>query len=53
MIPPVQAQSTLDIKVGPVLRTRPTKIQNPSIWKTLKFDHETILVQIGFTGVCV
>jgi hypothetical protein len=29
------------------------KIQNPSIWKTLKFGHKSILVQIGFTGLCV
>ena len=29
------------------------KIQNPSIWKTLKFGRKTILVQIGFTGLCV
>ena len=28
MILPVQAQSTVNIKVGPVLRTRPTKTKN-------------------------
>jgi hypothetical protein len=26
---------------------------NPSVWKILKFGRETILVKIGFTGLCV